>query len=151
MKFIKAIFIAAILATTGCTTGLEKLHTEMAEKGVAPMGRPEIQALFSDATLREKGKGYQYVGYYTADGKMNSKAWGSWGEEFDDGSWQVNEDGLYCSEWTGPWAKGLRCFETYPGEGENEYIQALVTGQKSKSTPSGIYHNTITPGDTSGL
>lgn len=151
MKHGKFILITVAMILAGCVSSAEQLQTKMAEKGVAPLSGAEVQALYSDATEYFESSKFKYVGYYATDGKLNGKAWGSWGEEFDQGSWSVNDQGYLCEEWGGQWARGPVCYEVYPGETDDEYVTVVVSGKKSSSTPSGIYHLTITQGNLTGL
>ena len=149
MKNIILLGFALLLG--GCVSGLESLQTEMAEKDIATLEASEAQSLYSGSTSYLKHRTYEFLGYRAEDGSMKGIAWGSWGEERDTGTWMVNDDGQLCSEWDGVWANGIRCFVTYPSDEENQFVQAIVSGNKSDSTPSGIYKVTITPGDSSGI
>ena len=147
----KLLLVGLAFLLTGCSPAMDKLHFQMALKGVKPFSAEQVKSLYSNATSHHKAAYYEFSGFYSIDGLKTGKSWGEWGKESDHGTWHVTNEGLLCGEWLGRWAKGTRCLSVYPGEAENEYIETVVAGPRFRSNPSGIYHVKITPGDITNL
>ena len=147
----KLILLGLVFLLCGCSPALDKLHFQMALKGVKPLSAEQVKSLYSNATSQHKAEHYEFSGFYSTDGFKTGKSWGDWGGESDQGIWHVTDEGLLCGEWLGGWAKGTRCLSVYPGEVENEFIETVVVGPRFRSNPSGIYHVKIIPGDATNL
>ncbi len=152
LSFIIAVFTFALLF--GCVSRFEQLQTDMAAKGIKPLTGTEIKDAFTESsfhgfTRTARGSVVEYTVYNAVDGTTKGRAWGSWGEDSDKGKWYINNLDQYCTEWFGKWAHdGVRCAVVYPGIDQNEYIEAIVSGKKSKGNPDGIYRFKLTAGDT---
>jgi len=151
-----AVISCLILALGGCVSRFEQLQTDMAAKGIKPLTGTEIKDAFTNSsfhgfTRTSRGSVVEFIVYNAVDGTTKGRAWGSWGEDSDTGKWHINNQDQYCSEWFGKWAHdGVRCSVVYPGAGQNEYIEAIVSGKKSKGNPDGIYRFKLTAGDSTG-
>lgn len=147
-----SVVLFCVFLTFGCVSALDKLKTDMSAKGVQPLTKDEIVAVYSDKTKKGSTYKFDYVIFNAADGTQKGKAWGAWGEKQDVGTWRVTDDGLVCSKWSGPWSKyGERCSVVYPGDKAGEYVEAIVTGKKSKGNPSGVYRFAVVDGDQTGI
>lgn len=111
----------------------------MKTKGVNPLSAGEITELYSDATEYGKNQKYEWEGSYSANGKVNGRAWWNGGEDLDEGEWKATDNDLLCFEYFGKWSKnGERCFAVYPSSGEYNYTLIQKTGSQSSGWPDGI-------------
>jgi hypothetical protein len=94
------------------------------------MAAAEAQEFLADTTQYGRSRdGNSYVVYRAPDGEIRGRAWGSWGESFDTGSWSVDENGVYCAQWT-EWRDGRRgCWRVY--EEGNAIVFAAAAGDAS--------------------
>jgi len=123
MKMKTGVTIAVLtLAIAGCTSAQEK----MADAGKEPLSAEEVRNALSDATERgTNSEGTNYVVYRGPDGEIRGKAWGSWGTSTDTGTWSVEPDGTFCTQYN-EWRDGIRrCWKIY--EDGDTYVLAGVT------------------------
>ena len=112
---------------------------DMKTEGVNPLSAGEITELYSDSTEYGKNQKYEWEGFYSANGKVNGRAWWNGGEALDDGEWKATDNDLLCFEYFGKWSKnGERCFAVYPSSGEYNYTLIQKTGSQSSGWPDGI-------------
>lgn len=151
--FFMLILGFSLILLVGCVaSGVDKLKTDMAAKGIAPLSASELKATFSDVTGTGHKDDWNYSRYTGPDGSVKIRLWGSNFERQDTGEWRVTDDGLMCIKYHGHFAKsGERCNIVYPGNSENEFITAIVSGKKSRRNPSGMLTHALTPGDSSGV
>jgi len=143
----KVLAILSILLLAGCVSTKQKFQDDMMAQGVKPLTASEVKALFSNATDSHGTSKHEAKVYYSADGKIQGKVKGSWGEDSDEGEWRVSEDGLLCTKYLGKWSKfGENCASVYPGKADSEYTLIQVSGSKSKNYPDGIIPIKVTPG-----
>jgi len=143
--FVVALFSLFLLG--GCVSTKQKFQDDMMSKGVKPLTAAEIANLHSSATAYGKNPKYEWEGYYSADGKIQSKVWWPGGEESDKGEWRVTDDDLFCTKYLGKWSKyGESCYSVYPTSGEFNYTSIKKTGSPSKGYPDGVLPFKITPG-----
>jgi len=140
----RAVFVLlAGFTLSACATATE----EMQEAGMEPLGAGDIRTEMIDTTQYGVSReGNNYAVYRAPDGEMRGKAWGSWGESFDTGTWSVNDDGLYCAKWS-EWRNAREgCWNIY--ETDAGFTFAAVSGraqdneieydQLKDSNPEGI-------------
>jgi hypothetical protein len=119
-----AFALLVMFTLSACATANE----EMQEAGVEPLAANEIRTELSDTTqYGVSDEGNNYAVYRAPDGEMRGKAWGSWGQAFDTGTWSVNEDGVYCAKWT-EWENAREgCWNIY--ETDAGFTFAAVSGR----------------------
>lgn len=141
MKVFHSLVIVGILIVlAGCVSRFERLQTDMAARGVAQLTGSEIVAIFKDKTVQGSTSKFQYTRTTAAGGTARGRAWGTWGEEVDNnGKWYVNDQNQYCMEWFGKWANGEHCSIIYPGKSPGHFVEAVISGNKMKAVPDGIY------------
>ena len=141
------LVIFSFLLLGGCVSTKQKFQDDMMAQGVKPLSSSEIKELLSDATQYNKVPKREWKGYYSADGKIQARAWGSWGEQSDEGEWRVKDGGILCDRFLGKWSKfGEGCYSVYPGKAKDEYTLIKVSGAHTKNYPDGVIPVKITPG-----
>ncbi|NDV27544.1 hypothetical protein [Desulfovibrio sp. JC010] len=148
MLLFVSVLVLGLLPAVGYGSDADKLVRTMADKGIQPLTKLEIVTLLKDKTMEESLAKYHYMMYQAPDGTLKGKAWGDWGEELDTGIWYVTDEGLYCSEWSGMWAKnGKQCSALYPSKNGDGYVRVIVKGKRTKAHPSGVYRPQLVSGD----
>ena len=123
MKYRVIASLAVGLSLAACATAQQ----EMAEAGKEPLNEGEVRELMVGVTEQGVGpNGSKYMVYRIESGEIRGKAWGSWGQSKDTGTYTIAEDGLYCSEWK-QWNDGRkRCWRVY--EEGDDIVYAAVSG-----------------------
>lgn len=123
MKYRVIAALVAGLWMAACTTAQDRME----ESGTEPLTKSEVSEMMVGVT--EKGvapSGSNYMVYRSAKGEMRGKAWGSWGQDTDVGTYTISSDGLYCSKWQS-WNNGQeRCWRVY--EDGDDIVYAGVSG-----------------------
>jgi hypothetical protein len=111
------------LALGACSTAQERME----EAGKESLTKSEVSELMVGVTERGVApSGSKYMVYRAENGEIRGKAWGSWGDDTDQGTYTIAEDGLYCSKWQN-WNDGKeRCWRVY--EEGDDIIYAGVSG-----------------------
>lgn len=138
--------IFSFLFFVGCVSTKQKFQDDMMAKGVKPLSDPQLTKLFSGSVQHEKHPTkYEGEFKYGADGSLQGKVWGDWGEKHATGKWVVNDQNQVCSQWLeGEFgSKILKCFSIYPGSGKNEYTRVHESGPPSDVWANGIIPFTI--------
>lgn len=143
---VPMVVCLSLLVLGGCAApDKAQMADEPMKQEMNMLSGPELTSLFAGATQREVHPKYNGEFHYAADGTIKGRTWGSWGERTDTGKWHVNDKGLLCQSFVGPFSgSGGRCYSYSPEDGENKYIRHLVSGSKSKNWPSGKTPVTIT-------
>ncbi|MBY8976053.1 hypothetical protein KHP62_09565 [Rhodobacteraceae bacterium NNCM2] len=118
------LMLGMVLAISGCKTTEEA----MAEKGIAPMTGDEIMATMNDASVRQTGDGWVWVGYYKPDGTMVGMSTWDGGTKSGSGIWEVKDD-LICEDWDNDWGGGEYGCSAYYREGDT-ITYTHVSGSK---------------------
>jgi hypothetical protein len=115
--------LAIGLGLGACSTAQD----QMEEAGKELLTKSEVNDLIVDTTQSGIApSGNNYIVYRSQNGEMRGKAWGSWGQSTDEGTYTVAEDGLYCAEWQ-DWNDGReRCWRVY--EEGDDIVYAGVSG-----------------------
>lgn len=133
------VLLSFILVGICVASDQDQFIKDMKTKGVNPLSAVEITELYSDSTEYGKNQKYEWEGSYSANGKVNGRAWWNGGEDLDEGEWKATDNDLLCFEYFGKWSKnGERCFAVYPSSGEYNYTLIQKTGSQSSGWPDGI-------------
>jgi hypothetical protein len=78
------------------------------------------QTLIGNTLHREGGdlfRSWQFAELFHPNGTMNARVWWSGSEELADGTWEVDQKGLFCRKWNNEWGQGKRgCFRVSRAE-----------------------------------
>lgn len=120
---MKMIFLFSLLfffLVLGCAT---------IPDGVEPLTADELRSILPGNSVYIKGQQFEYAGYYFKNGDFKGRAWGSWGEEREQGTWEITDDGLICYKYDKTGQEG-NCRQLYPDKKkQNAYIAVNVSGK----------------------
>lgn len=115
-RLIAAASVAAALALGACqSSNSVKVADTPAEKTIGgALTGDQIRGVVSGKTGFGQEERYQWRSFYAPDGRLQGRRWGSWGEERDEGTWEITAENQFCRKWMIKWVKRKRaCFEVY--------------------------------------
>ena len=124
-RLMAAATVVAAVALGSCgTTNTPKVADAPAAKTIGgALTADQIRSVVSGNTGYGQEDRFQWRTFYAPDGRLQGRHWGSWGEERDEGTWEITGSGQLCRQWTIKWGKRKRaCFEVYK---DGELIKLL--------------------------
>jgi len=115
-RLIAAMSVMAALALGACqSANTAKVAETPADKTIGgALTADQIRGAVSGRTAFGQEDRYQWRTFYAPDGRLQGRRWGSWGEERDEGSWEITAENQLCRQWMIKWVKRKRaCFEVY--------------------------------------
>ena len=115
-RLIAAVSVAAALALGACqSANTPKIADTPAAKTIGgALTADQIRSVVSGKTGFGQEERYQWRTFYAPDGRLQGRRWGSFGEERDEGTWEITADNQLCRQWMIKWVKRKRaCFEVY--------------------------------------
>lgn len=135
---------ATALALVSCSSTLEPEDPAKTPTGPTIEGAltsDQIKSLIIGNTGYGQEEKFQWRTYYASDGTARGRIWGTFGQERDQGNWEVTPESQLCRQWRQKWGNRKRaCFEIYK-DGEqvklinidgnaDSYEMMIVSGDK---------------------
>ncbi len=102
----------ALMANTCQTTQQEPAANPQIIEGA--LTSAQITELVAGNTGYGEEETFNYRTFFVPDGAMAGRIWGDFGQETDQGRWEVTPENQMCRQWTVKWG-GLKraCFEVF--------------------------------------
>ena len=113
---IAVLAVVTAFALASCSTSKTPAVTDApADRTIGgALTADQIRSLVSGNTGYGQEDRFQWRTFYAPGGQMQGRIWGGWGEERDEGSWEIAATGQLCRQWTIKWGSRKRaCFEVY--------------------------------------